>query len=313
MNYNNMKYIRENLLAKIIGFFTFATILSAPLFLQAQELNCEVRLNTDKLSGSSFDYIDELEKRVEDYINDYQWTEEEFREEERIECQIQIILNSGSQDFTFSAEAIFQSQRPIYNTNSKTTSILLKDDSWQFSYPEGRSLIHDELQFDALTGFIDFFVYMLLGYDFDGFSEQGGDPYFAKAQNILNLAQTTPAAGWSRNTNNRRNRYTLANDITSTNYEPLRTAYYRYHRLGLDQFVTKPEEARNEILNALKTIRDAKRRSTNNYLYDLFFDSKAREIGAIFDAAEPQVRLEAYNVLQQTDQGHLSEYERLQN
>ncbi|MEX0720011.1 MAG: DUF4835 family protein [Balneolaceae bacterium] len=294
-------------------FFTFTILLLLPFALQAQELNCEVNLNTQQLTNSSFDYIDELKPRLENYINEYKWTEEDFREEERIDCQINIVLNSGSQDFTFAAEAVFQTQRPIYYTNSKTTSILLSDNTWQFSFPEGRSLIHDDLQFDQLTGFIDFFIYMLLGYDFDSFSDQGGDPYFAKAQNILNLAQTTSAVGWSRTANNRRNRYILVSDMTSTNYEPLRTAYYRYHRLGLDQFVSKPEEARTEILEALKAIRDNKRRSTNNYLYDLFFDTKYREISAVFDAAEPQLRLEAYNVLQQTDQGHLSEYERLQN
>ncbi|MEX0607836.1 MAG: DUF4835 family protein [Balneolaceae bacterium] len=308
-----MIYIKQNKkLKNIWGFFAFVLVF-LPLSLQAQEMNCEVTINTQQLTGSSFDYIDELKPVLENYINEFKWTDQDFREEERIECKIQIVLNSGSQDFTFAAEAVFQAQRPIYSTNSKTTSILLSDNTWQFSYPEGRSLIHDELQFDALTGFVDFFIYMILGYDFDSFSNQGGDPYFSKAQNILNLAQTTSAIGWTRNTNNGKNRYTLVSDISSTNYEPLRTAYYRYHRLGLDQFGSKPEEARTEILEALKSIRDNKRRSTSNFLYDLFFDAKAREIGAVFDAAEPTVRLEAYNVLQQTDQGHLSEYERLQN
>ena len=304
--YYMIKIIKATLFCGII-------FLIVPLTSWAQEFDCTVTVNTDQLEGSSYDYLKNLKPTLENYINEFQWTEEEFEEEERINCQIQIAVITGTSDFTFSAEAVFQVQRPIYNTTAKTTTVLLSDNAWQFSYPEGKSLIHDELQFDALTGFVDFFCYLMLGYDFDTFSDQGGEPYFVKAQNILNLAQTTAAVGWTRSTNNRRNRNTLVTELVSTNYKPLRTAYYRYHRLGLDKFVSNPEEARNEVLGALKTIQEVKRRSTSNYLFDIFFDTKAREIAAIFDEAKTDIRLEAYDVLQNTDQGHLSEYESLQN
>ncbi|WP_421775310.1 DUF4835 family protein [Gracilimonas sp.] len=288
-------------------------MLITPHTVNGQEFDCSVTVNIDQLEGSSFNYLENLKPILENYINEYQWTEQDFAEEERIDCQIQVAINSGTSDYTFSAEVVFQVQRPIYNTTAKTTTILLSDNAWQFSYPEGKSLIHDELQFDALTGFIDFYCYTMLGYDFDTFSEHGGDPYFGKAQNILNLAESTSAIGWARSTNNRRNRNTMITDLVSSNYQPLRTAYYQYHRHGLDQFVADPDVAREEILNALKTIQEAKRRSTSNFLFDIFFDTKAREIAAVFDEAETDVRLEAYDVLQNTDQGHLSEYESLQN
>ncbi len=288
-------------------------LLITPHTVNGQEFDCSVTVNIDQLEGSSFNYLENLKPILENYINEYQWTEQDFAEEERIDCQIQVAINSGTSDYTFSAEVVFQVQRPIYNTTAKTTTILLSDNAWQFSYPEGKSLIHDELQFDALTGFIDFYCYTMLGYDFDTFSEHGGDPYFGKAQNILNLAESTSAIGWARSTNNRRNRNTMITDLVSSNYQPLRTAYYQYHRHGLDQFVADPDVAREEILNALKTIQEAKRRSTSNFLFDIFFDTKAREIAAVFDEAETDVRLEAYDVLQNTDQGHLSEYESLQN
>lgn len=303
-NYSNL--IKHTLIC--LGFFLF--IQHSAL---AQEFNCDITLNTDQLEGSSFDHIKDLETVLEDYINDYEWTDRDFQEHERLNCRIQIVINSGSSDFVFSAESVFQLQRPIYNTTAQTTSILLSDDTWQFSYPEGRSLIHDELQFDDLTGFIDFFCYIMLGLDFDTFSEFGGEDYYVKAQNILNLAESTGSVGWSRTTNNRRNRNTLISDLASSSYRPLRTAIYRYHRHGLDLFVGEPEQARENILDALKTIQETKRRSTSNFLFDIFFDTKYREIAAAFDAAPTEIRLDAYEILRQTDQGHLSEYERLQN
>lgn len=279
----------------------------------AQELNCTVEINTDQLEGSSFQYLDNLKSDIENYLNEYDWTDRDFQEHERIECLMQIVIVAGTTNYLFSAETVIQVQRPIYNTTNKTSTLLLSDNGWQFSYPEGRSMIHDELQFDDLTGFLDFYSYIILGYDFDTFSELGGSEYFVKAQNILNLAQTTNAVGWSRNSNNQRNRNTLVSDLTSGSYTELRRAYYTYHRLGLDQFIDAPELARQQILTTLRDIQAAKRRSTSNWLYDIFFDTKAREIAGVFQSASRDVRLEAYNILRQTDQGHLSEYESLQN
>jgi len=300
---------------KVIKQILFCGILFLTLTTQAfaQEFECVVEINTDQLEGSSFEYLKNLKPTLENYINDYEWTEEDFEEQERINCQIQILMTSSTSDFTFSAEVVFQVERPIFNSTARTTTVLLSDNAWQFNYPEGKPLIHDELQFEAITGFIDYYCYMMLGYDFDTFADLGGEEYFLKAQNIVNLAQSTAVIGWTRSTNNRRNKNTLITDLVSTNYQPLRSAYYRYHRLGLDQFVDQPKKARQEILTALKSIQEVKRRSTSNYLFDIFFDTKSREIAAIFDEAETDIRLEAYDVLQQTDQGHLSEYESLQN
>lgn len=289
-------------------FFVFQTFE-----VRSQELNCTVEVNTDRLEGSSFQYLNKLKPDIENYLNEYNWTDADFQDHERIECLVQIVILSGTSNYLFSAETVIQVRRPIYNTTNKTSTLLLSDNGWQFSYPEGRTMIHDELQFDDLTGFLDFYAYIILGYDFDTFSELGGSEYFVRAQNILNLAQTTNAAGWSRNSNNQRNRNTLVSDLTSGSYNNLRRAYYSYHRQGLDRFIDSPDLARQQILTTMESIQAAKRRSTSNWLYDIFFDTKAREIAGIFQSAPRDVRLEAYNILRQTDQGHLSEYESLQN
>lgn len=294
--------------------FSFGILFLLPLSVLAQEFNCDVSINDEELEGTSFDYVKQnLETELESYINEYNWTEIEFEEQERIKCQISIILKSGDQDFNFSAETIISARRPVYNTTSETTTLIISDQTWQFAYPEGKSLIHDDLQFEEITGVIDFYCYLLLGYDFDSFSLLGGTSYFIKAQDVVDLAQSTSAIGWSRSTNNQRNRFVLISDLLSNNYEGLRTSFYTYHRLGLDAFTQNQVQARQQVINALKLIQDTKRRSTSNFLYDLFFDTKNREIASIFIDADSQVKLEAYNILRETDQGHLTEYEKLQN
>lgn len=279
----------------------------------AQEFNCNVTLNYEQLEGNSFTYLEELEDRIEEYINDFRWTEHQYAEEERIECQIQLIIESGNSSFDFSSRVIFTARRPIYNTITKTNSIILNDDNWQFNYPQGRTLIHDELQFDNLTGTLDFFAYIMLGYDYDSFSNLGGTPYFRKAQSVVDLAQTTSSIGWTRTANNRRNRFNLVADLLSNSYEPLRTAYYNYHRKGLDRFSNDAASAREEILTALTLIRDTKRRVTSNYLFDVLFDTKSKEVAGVFLEAEAALKRKAYNILLETDQGHLTDYSALQN
>lgn len=289
-------------------------LLLIPFSSMAQEFDCEVTIDDQRLEGTSFNYVKQtLKPELESYINEHRWTEVEFTEQERIKCQISITLTSADQNFNYSAETVFSSRRPIYNTMSETTVFIINDPTWQFNYPQGKSLIHDDLQFESLTGMIDYYCYLMLGYDFDTFSNHGGDEYLDKAQNVVDLAQTASAIGWARNSNNQRNRYTLISDLNSANYEPLRTAYYTYHRFGLDTFTQSPEESREKVLEALRMIQSTKRRSTNNYLFDLFFDTKSREIASIFQDADSQIKLQAYNILRDTDQGHLSEYEDLQN
>jgi hypothetical protein len=246
------------------------------------------------------------------YINDYRWTDTEVLEHERINCQISIILTSASTDYTYSAEAVISARRPIYGTMQETPSIIINDQAWQFSYPEGRSLVHDELSFEALTGFVDYYAYLMLGFDFDSFAELGGNEYFAKAQDVVDLAQSSNAIGWARSSNNRRNRFTLVADMMNSSYDDLRRAYYQYHREALDGFTRNPDQARQAALEALELIQTTKRRSTSNFLFDLFFDSKSREIAALFADAESPTRLAAYTILSETDQAHLSDYENLQ-
>ena len=248
-------------------------------FAQAQEFDCQVSVNDEQLEGNSFGYVvNSLKTDLESYINEYRWTEIEFLEQEKIKCQINIILLNGDQDFNFTAETIIQLRRPIYNTSAETTTLIISDGNWQFNFPEGKSLIHDDLEFEPLTGFIDFYLYLLLGYDFDTFSEYGGTEWLQKSQDVVDLAQNSSTIGWTRNTNNGRNRFVLISDLLNNNYEAIRIAYYKYHRIILDRFVSNPNQSRIDLVSLLEEIRDAKRRSTNNYLFDLFLVQNPRKL-----------------------------------
>jgi hypothetical protein len=306
-----MKY-KIQLFWQILFLVSIFTATGA-LDLIAQELNCTVSVNSRQISGSSYNYISELEDDVENYMNQNRWTNDRFEERERIICSIQIVITSVDDQFNYTSEAFFTAQRPIYNTNRQTNTIVVGDTNWRFSYPRNKNLIFDDLQFDDLTTFLDFYAYIILGYDYDSFSELGGSSHFTQAQTFLELGQSSSSPGWGRSIGAQRNRYGLINDLTNPAYSDFRRAFYIYHRLGLDQFTINPQEARSQVIEALELIQENKRTTGNNYLFDLFFGTKSSEITAIFSDAERQVRLQAYNILRDVDPANTSTYESLQN
>lgn len=279
--------------------------------LHAQELNCSVSVNDRQISGSSYDYVQELGPAIEQYLNENRWTDDRYLDHERINCSLQIVLTGVDDNSNFTAEAVWSASRPIYNTNRQSTLFIVNDSNWQFDYSRNRNLVFDDLQFDELTSFIDFYALIILGYDYDSYSELGGSTYFNRAQEIWELAQNAGAAGWGRSIGAQRNRFGLISDLNNPSYRELREAYYRYHRLGLDPFTIDPQRSRNEIVEALEQIRDAKRATSNNYLFDIFFGSKNREIVAMLEDASSAIRTSAYNTLSDVDPANTSEYRRL--
>lgn len=280
---------------------------------EAQEFNCDVTLNSRQISGSAYEYVDELENELESYINENRWTDDRYEEHERIRCQIQVVLTSADDQFNYTAEVFFSVRRPIYNTVQESAAIVLSDNNWGFNYPRNKNLVFDELQFDDLTSFIDFYMYIILGYDYDSFAELGGSRYFNKAQDIFELGRNSGAQGWGRSIGAQRNRNGLISDLRNPNYKPLREAFYRYHRFGLDLFTMNNREAIDEVVEVIRLLEETKRRTSNNYLFDIFFDTKYNEIVALLQTANVQTRLEAYNLLRNVDSAHSSAYERLQN
>jgi len=301
--------MHKSLLFFALGFLLLTFPKSAS---QAQELNVSVQVDRSRINTASLTYMDNFAENIETYMNEFNWIEPNFGEDEKIDASIQITLLGMDENFNFEASIVIRSQRPIYNSLQQSPLFFYNDENWAFDYTPNRALVHDMLQFDPITTLLDFYAYIILGYDFDSFSEMGGTPYYGEAQNLVSIAQATSSTGWSRTSSVRRNRAQLVSDLLNPNYQEFREASYVYHRLGLDRFLDNPAEARQEVLRALEMIRDAAQNTTNNLLFNTFFNAKYREIVRIFEDAPADVRLEAYNILSRVDQSHLSEYNKLQ-
>lgn len=276
----------------------------------AQEFNCSAAVDISQLSGNDFGFLRDLEQHVEEYINNQTWTEDRWREEERIDCTIQITFEQATTLTSFSARLIIASRRPIYNTTQHSIVAQFSDPSWQFNYVQGAPLIFNPDQYDPLASVLDFYAYLMLGYDYDTFSDLGGTRYFERARRIAELAEGQSAPGWSQ-VGSERGRGDLIEQILDPRFRSLRRAYFDYHFQGLDHFVTATEEARASILSVLQALDELSDQVNRAFVLDLFFSAKYQELAALF--LDSQLSTQAYDLLSGLDPAHMTEYNKLVN
>lgn len=281
-----------------------------PRTADAQEFNCSVSVDYSTLTGSDFGFLGDLERQLEEYVNQRSWTDDRFSQSERIECTMQVTVEEAISLTSFRARLILALRRPIYNTTQHTTVVRFNDDSWQFNYSQGQPLVFNLEQYDPLVSIIDYYVHVMLGYDYDTFSEFGGTPHYETARRIAERAQSQSAAGWSQ-IGSDRGRMNLITQILDPRLRPLRRAYFDYHYGGLDRFSTEADEARTTVLNVLASLDELNDEVARQYATDLFFSAKYTEMPSVFEGW--QRSSEAYQYLTRLDPSHTSEYQELVN
>lgn len=270
----------------------------------AREFQCTAQINYRQLEGSGFSFLDDLTEQVERYMNNNNWTEDQFELHELIECSIQIVIQENYTLTSFRAQLILNSTRPIYGTMAKTPLLQISDDTWNFSYSQGTPLVFEVERFDGLTSVLDYYAYLMLGYDYDSFSEYGGEQHFQKAKRIQQLAVATNAAGWSTMNINGRSR--IVDQMTSPRLRPLRLVYYQYHIDALDVFILDQAAAREKVMEILQIMSDLYEDQSRQYVFDIFFSTKYKELVGIFLDSEQSGQ--AYDVLADVDPSRLSNY-----
>ena len=282
--------------------------------LQAQELQCDVRVNSNKVQGSDKTIYQNLQTSLYEFINNSKFTEINFKQSEKIECSILIDVTSREGNY-FTAEINLALRRPVYKSSYSTPMFNYIDRRFYFEYTDGQTLdFNPNTYISNITSTIGFYVYLFLGLDFDSFSPNGGDPFFAIAETIANAAPQDPGSenGWS--TTGRQNRYAIISDINNPTYQPLRQFLYEYHRQGLDMMTEKPDEAREDMLAAITQLRGVYERNPMCYFLQLLIESKRDEIIQAFSEGNMKIRTEVANIMKTIDPSQSSRYdEMLQN
>ena len=151
---------------------------------------------------------------------------------------------------------------------------------------------------------------MILGMDYDSFSEEGGTNHYEEAQAIVSNAQNGGRIGW-RASDGTKNRYWLVENILSRTFEPLRECVYQYHRHGLDKMYAKTDEARATMLESIQGLRQVHQIKPTSFNVQMYFYVKSDELIKIFKPAPQEERQNAYRTLKLINPGNISKYEEL--
>lgn len=296
------------------AYRTFLLLAGLLLFTRAslgQELDCMVNINATQISTSDRTVFNEMKKSIEQFMNGRKWTNDTYKPYEKIKCNLLITVTKMPSIGSFNASVQIQSGRPVYQSNYSSLVLNFADRDWEFGYVESQPLEFNDNTFtNNLTSMLAFYAYIILGFDYDTFSELGGMPYFQKAQQVMNNAQSSNSAGWQQ-TGSNRNRYWLIENIINPQMEDLHKVLYSYHRLGLDTFGDDPDKSRQLILQDLKKVQKVRDINPTAIFVITFMDSKSQELANIFSDGNLQVRREAYDVVTTIDPTNSSTYAKM--
>ncbi|MFC5625575.1 DUF4835 family protein [Algoriphagus winogradskyi] len=279
----------------------------------SQELNFTVIINSDRARIQNTNIFAQMKTSFEQFLNGRSWTTDEFRPEERIKGNLLITINDVPQVGTYNATVQIQTVRPVYGTNYESLVFNFADRNWSFDYVESQPLEFNRFTFlNNISSLLAFYAQIALGLDYDTFESRGGSEFFAAANDIVNNAQQSGRPGWTQSTSDRRNRYALNNDIyTSSVFSVIRDAYYLYHRQGLDILQIKPEEAYQNMLEAIRILAEANKTQPNGIFVISFMDAKSDEITSIMKNASLEIRTEIVELLLEVDPNNARKYNEL--
>ena len=250
-------------------------------FTQAQELNCVVTVNADKVVNANNQIFKTLEKSLNDFVNTTDWTGQAYKQNEKINCSMFITVSAFDSN-QFTATIQVQSARPIFNSSYSSPVLNYNDKDFNFSYVEFQNLTYNPTSFDSnLVSVLAFYSYMIIGMDADTFAPLGGSKYLEMAQDVSSIALQGGYKGWSQADGNQ-NRYFLINDMLSNTFKPFRETMYEYHYSGLDLMHKDLKLAKDNMKKSLAILGKIYQIRPNAFLTRVFFDAKSDEIISVF-------------------------------
>jgi hypothetical protein len=299
-------------------FFSCLFFLSAAA-VQAQELQAKLTVVANRVSTEVDKKVFQtLQTTLATFLNNRKWTNDVYQPQERLKCNFLITIDQDLGNNIYKASLTVQAARPIYNTAYESPLINFQDADLVFRYIEFQPIEFNENRVQGndpvaanLTAVLAYYVNIILGLDYDSFTPRGGDPYFQKAQYIVNNApEGGQISGWKA-FDGLRNRYKLIEGLVDSRYALMHDAIYSYYRVGLDNLFDKEKEGRVGILNALNYLNTINGENPNSMIMQFFFQGKSNELVKIFSKAESDVKNQARDLLVRLDISNTSTYKEL--
>jgi hypothetical protein len=286
------------------------------LGVKAQELQARVTVLSNRVTTNIDRKIfTTLQNQLTNLLNNRKWTTDAYKQNEKIECSFILNIESVVDPNIYKATLNIQAARPVYHSSYQAALVNFQDPDVTFKYLEFQPVEFNENRVQGtdatvanLTAVFAFYVYTILGLDYDSFSPKSGDPYFRKAQNIVvNAPEGRGISGW-RIFDGLRNRYWLNENLINTRYNRIHDVIYGYYRNGLDNLYDKEAEARTGILDALIQLQSFSKENPNTMIQQFFMQGKYQELVGIFKKAPSAEKAKAAELLSELDVINAAKY-----
>jgi len=293
--------------------FIFTVFVSS---LSGQELAASITIQSNKVDNQVDSKIfPQLQTQLRDFINQRKWSNEAFSIEEKIDCSFYITIESVIGPNVYDAKLSIISNRPVHNASYSSSVLNMQDAKFTFKYQLSQPIEFNENRIQGadplvsnLTATIAYYIYIILGLDYDSFAPKAGMPYFNKALNIVfNAPEGSGISGW-KSYDGQRNRYVLIDNLTKSGNDKVHDIIYSYYRDGLDQMIDKPELAKNNILNALMNLQEMNEGAVSGMLIPIIMQAKFSEIVGIFNKSDKATRKQLLSTLSLLDIANINKY-----
>ena len=290
-------------------------ILLVQFISNAQVFNCNVDVIAPALQSNpaNNEIISSLKNAIVEYVNyGYTWTNDKFEKGEQIDVSFQLKIDTKQGD-NFTGTLQITSQRPVFNSDYNTLLFNFLDEDVVFTYQRNSPIQYFEGQHvNNLPDIFAFYIYIVLGYDYDSFSYEGGTPYFNKADQIVSICQNGSEPGWKAGDGDN-NRFWLIQNLLQPQFASLRKSYYNYHIKGLDKCYQNREECMQSISSSINDLMEIHSSRPSSFNMQLFFNAKSEELIKIYQPSEQGLKLKMFNLLSQLDPQRIKDYNSLKS
>ena len=199
-------------------FLISILLLSSSMAQQAlaQELNCKVSIRHDRILNVDKQVFVDMERNIANFINTRKWTTDEYATGEKIDCTIMFNLTARLDGMDDAYEATMNIQATQANFKFNQFSPLVFDDNRVTSSGDAAT--------DNLAATLAYYIYIILGLDYDSYALNGGNIYYKKAQNIVNNAPEGKGVGGWKATESTKNRFWLVEQMLNPRF----TEFHKY-------------------------------------------------------------------------------------
>ncbi len=299
--------VKNSSLYRILPF----VILLITCSLQAQEFNAVVTVSTPKLQSTDPAVFKTLERDVQEFLNNERFTDDEYKQHERIDINVQINVAAELGANTFQADIAIKAIRPVYGSEYKTVLINHVDREIIFPYHAFPPIENGTAFFKHnLSPVFSFYAQLILGLDAESFAPGGGDLYFQKAQAIINQVPPTVSEndkGWTA-LSRKTTRYWIVENLLNSRFKSFREAWYNYHRKSLDVLHSNPNLALVTMVDALKEIDKTNLSYPNSVGVLMFVTTKGDEIVDIMKNGDRTQKAAVYDIMRKLDPSNSGKY-----